>query len=79
MGAPAAVVVGDVVRLRKPLAWFERLPLFGKRVMVTRTAEQSASLRDALQEAGAEAVVIPMIRIEAISASPEIDAALAGR
>ena len=78
IGAPAAVVVGDVVRLRKPLAWFERLPLFGKRVLVTRTAEQSPSLRDALQEAGAEAVVIPMIRIEAIPASPEIDAALAG-
>jgi uroporphyrinogen III methyltransferase/synthase len=78
VGAPAAVVVGDVVRLRKSLAWFERLPLFGKRVLVTRTAEQSASLRDALQEAGAEAVVIPMIRIEAIPASPEIDAALAG-
>jgi uroporphyrinogen III methyltransferase/synthase len=78
LGAPAAVVVGDVVRLRKPLAWFERLPLFGKRVLITRTAEQSASLRDALQEAGAEAVVVPMIRIQAIRGSPDIDAAIAG-
>jgi uroporphyrinogen III methyltransferase/synthase len=77
LGAPAAVVVGDVVRLRRALAWFERLPLFGKRVLVTRTAEQSASLRDALQEVGAEAVVIPVIRIEAILESPEIDAAFA--
>ncbi len=76
-GAPAAVVVGDVVQLRESLAWFERLPLFGKRVLVTRTAEQSASLRDTLQEAGAEAVVIPMIRIEPIHESPEIDAAFA--
>ncbi len=75
--APSAVVVGGVVQLRKALAWFERLPLFGKRVLVTRTLEQSASLRDALQEAGAEPAVIPMIRIEAILESPEIDAALA--
>lgn len=77
LGAPAAVAVGDVVKLRDSLAWFERLPLFGKRILVTRTAEQSASLRDGLQEAGAEAVVIPMIRIEPIPASPEIDAAFA--
>jgi uroporphyrinogen III methyltransferase/synthase len=72
------VVVGDVVRLRKPLAWFERLPLFGKRVLVTRTVEQSASMREALLDVGAEAVVIPMIRIEPIRGSPEVDAALAG-
>jgi len=77
LGAPAAVVVGDVVKLRESLAWFERLPLFGKRVLVTRTAEQSVTLRDTLQEAGAEAVVIPMIRIEPIRESPEIDAAFA--
>jgi uroporphyrinogen III methyltransferase/synthase len=78
LGAPAAVVVGDVVHLRKPLAWFERLPLFGKRVLVTRTVEQSASMREALLDVGAEAVVIPMIRIEPIRGSPEVDAALAG-
>jgi uroporphyrinogen III methyltransferase/synthase len=77
IGAPAAVVVGDVVRLRKPLAWFERLPLFGKRVLVTRTVEQSASMREALLDVGAEAVVIPMIRIEPVRGSPEVDAALA--
>jgi len=78
LGAPAAVVVGDVVRLRKTLAWFERLPLFGRRVLVTRTVEQSASMREALLDVGAEAVVIPMIRIEPIRESPEIDAALGG-
>ena len=46
-------------------------------MLVTRTAEQSVTLRDTLQEAGAEAVVIPMIRIEPIHESPEIDAAFA--
>ncbi|MEN8161049.1 MAG: uroporphyrinogen-III C-methyltransferase, partial [Myxococcota bacterium] len=62
LGAPAAVVIGDVVRLREELAWFERLPLFGRRVLVTRPAGQSETLCRALEEAGAEAVRLPMIQ-----------------
>jgi len=63
LGAPAAVVVGDVVRLRRELAWFERLPLFGRRVLVTRSPEQAGSLCRSLEEAGAEPVLVPAIRI----------------
>jgi uroporphyrinogen III methyltransferase/synthase len=63
LGAPAAVVVGEVVRLRQDLAWFERLPLFGRRVLVTRTPEQAGALCRALEEAGAEPVPVPTIRI----------------
>jgi len=33
---PATIIVGEVVRLREKLDWFERLPLFGKRIVVTR-------------------------------------------
>jgi uroporphyrinogen III methyltransferase/synthase len=62
LGAPAAVVVGDVVRLRRELGWFEALPLFGRRVLVTRAPEQAGALCRALEAAGAEPVLVPMIR-----------------
>lgn len=60
---PAVIVVGEVVWLRKELNWFERLPLFGRRIVTTRTREQSKALREALEEYGAEAVEIPAIEI----------------
>jgi uroporphyrinogen III methyltransferase/synthase len=61
--APAVIIVGDVVGLHEELNWFERLPLFGKRIVTTRAQEQSAALRVALEELGAEAVEIPAIEI----------------
>ncbi len=60
---PALVVVGDVVRLRRRLDWFERRPLFGRRVLVTRARAQAAALADALEALGAEPVLFPTIRI----------------
>ncbi|MFB3922846.1 MAG: uroporphyrinogen-III C-methyltransferase [Terriglobia bacterium] len=60
---PTAIVVGDVVKLRDQLNWFERLPLFGKRIVITRTREQAGNLRDALAELGAEVLEIPTIEI----------------
>ncbi len=62
LGAPAAVVVGDVVQLRPALAWFEAQPLFGRRVLVTRQRAQAAPWCRALLSAGAEPVVLPLIR-----------------
>lgn len=63
MTPPTVIVVGDVVRLRDQLNWFEKLPLFGKRIVVTRAREQAGSFCDALEELGAETVTIPTIEI----------------
>jgi uroporphyrinogen III methyltransferase/synthase len=62
--APVITVIGPVVGLRREMAWFDRLPLFGRRVVVTRASAQSAALRDALAALGAEVLELPALRIE---------------
>jgi uroporphyrinogen III methyltransferase/synthase len=61
---PAVTIVGDVVSLRPDLNWFEKLPLFGQRVVVTRARRQAGQLRAMLQRLGADVLEIPTIRIE---------------
>ncbi|MDY6837777.1 MAG: uroporphyrinogen-III C-methyltransferase [Thermodesulfobacteriota bacterium] len=60
---PVAIVVGDVVRLRDTLNWFEKKPLFGKTVVVTRTREQASDLVSHLSALGAECLEFPTIRV----------------
>lgn len=62
--APAITVVGQVVSLRDELQWFEHLPLFGKRIVVTRTREQASQLSAQLRELGAEVLEIPTIAVQ---------------
>jgi len=62
LGAPAVIVVGAVAALRDELNWYERLPLFGRTVLVTRTQEQSSGLARLLEEAGAYVLESPVIR-----------------
>lgn len=62
--APAVTIIGDVVKLRRKLNWFEQRPLFGRRIVVTRTREQASQLSGQLIEAGAEVLEIPTIKIE---------------
>ena len=62
--APAVTVIGDVVDLRPRLNWFEARPLFGQRIVVTRTRSQASQLSKRLIDLGAEALEIPTIRIE---------------
>ena len=61
--APAIFVVGRVAALRQHLRWFDERPLFGKRIVVTRSREQAGELVDLLESLGAEAIEAPMIRI----------------
>jgi len=60
---PAIIVLGEVVRLREQLEWFERRPLFGKRIVVTRSREQASELARQLLELGADVLEIPTIAI----------------
>jgi len=64
MEAPAVLVVGKVAALREELAWFERRPLFGRRIVVTRARAQASELCQQLEALGAEVVEMPTIRIE---------------
>ena len=61
--SPVITVVGEVVALRDTLAWFDNRPLFGKRILVTRSREQASDLSRLLADAGAEPVEVPVIRI----------------
>lgn len=60
---PTVIVVGEVVRLRPTLNWFERRPLFGKRVLMTRAKEQAGELATLLASYGADPVEAPTIKI----------------
>jgi uroporphyrinogen III methyltransferase / synthase len=62
VAAPAAVVVGAVAAL--DLAWFERRPLFGRTIVVTRAREQASELRARLTALGSRVVELPAIRID---------------
>ncbi|HJW93889.1 MAG TPA: uroporphyrinogen-III C-methyltransferase [Thermoanaerobaculia bacterium] len=60
---PALIVVGDVVKMRDAINWFETKPLFGKRVVVTRAREQASELKKMLEESGAQVLQFPTIEI----------------
>ena len=75
---PATIVVGEVVRLRDKLNWFEQLPLFGKRIVVTRAKGQAETLTPKLRALGADVIELPTIEIRArrIHSAP-LDCAIA--
>jgi len=69
--APAITIVGDVVKMREKLRWFDNRPLFGKRVLVTRSRDRAGALSDLLRENGAEPIEFPVIKINPIEDRPE--------
>lgn len=82
LAAPAIIIIGEVVNARNSLRWFDNRPLFGKRIVVTRTREQASELSKKLAALGAEIIELPTIKIlprndrqidEAISNLPQFD------
>lgn len=73
---PALIFVGDVVKYRDSLRWFDNRPLFGKRILVTRSRAQATDFCNSLQALGAEPVCCPMIEIVSPESMADLDAAI---
>jgi uroporphyrinogen III methyltransferase/synthase len=76
LSPPVVVVVGEVVELRDKLRWFDSRPLFGKRVLVTRTRTQAGTLSELLSRRGAQPIEVPTIEIRPLEEFAELDGAL---
>lgn len=63
IGAPAITIVGEVVKMRESINWFESRPLFGQTVVVTRTRQQASDLSERLEALGANVIEAPTIEI----------------
>lgn len=75
--SPAIIIIGQVVTLRDTLRWFEDQPLFGKRILVTRSREQASVLSEKLEQLGAEAWEYPTIKIQETEDLGSLDRAVA--
>src|SRR6185503_16330146 len=73
---PATIVIGEVVALRERFNWFEKLPLFGQRVVVTRDRRQSSMLAEPLEALGAETLFVPVIEIADAAESSSLEQAI---
>jgi uroporphyrinogen III methyltransferase/synthase len=74
---PAVTIVGQVAGLRENLRWFEDQPLFGQRVLVTRTRQQASALSTRLRALGAAAIELPTIEIAPPEQWAPLDSAIA--
>jgi len=78
LGPPAIIIVGDVVKLRQKLNWYESKPLFGKRVVVTRSRDQASVFAEMLIDRGATTIEFPTIDVVPPASWDELDRAIQG-
>ncbi|MBI3315390.1 MAG: uroporphyrinogen-III C-methyltransferase, partial [Candidatus Omnitrophica bacterium] len=76
LGAPSIIIVGDVVGLKRKLEWYERLPLFGRRVVITRTKDKGSVLKARLNDLGAEVLELPLLEIRPVPHPAAFDRSL---
>ncbi len=74
--SPAVIVVGQVCGLSRRFDWFDRLPLKGRNILVTRPANRGGTLCEALRQLGANVISYPCIRTVARDNCPELDQAI---
>lgn len=74
--SPSIIIVGDVVKLREKMKWFENRPLMGKKIVVTRAREQASDLVKRLSELGAECLECPTIKVVPPDDLKPLDAAI---
>jgi uroporphyrinogen III methyltransferase/synthase len=78
LSPPVLTIIGDVVKLRGKLNWFEKRPLFGRRIVVTRRSEQAGGFAQRLTELGADVLEVPTIKITRPTETDAIVDALLG-
>ena len=77
LGPPMVAVIGPVAKLRDEVRWFDNRPLFGKRILVTRSRTQASALAEMLAEEGAQPIEVPAIEISPVEDCSPIDRAIA--
>jgi uroporphyrinogen III methyltransferase/synthase len=73
---PSLIIVGEVVKLRNIIDWYEKRPLFGKKIIVTRTREQASELVAGLEEHGANCLEFSTINIQPVESYDILDSEL---
>ncbi|HSH69913.1 MAG TPA: uroporphyrinogen-III C-methyltransferase, partial [Deferrisomatales bacterium] len=73
---PAVAIVGQVVELRKELSWFERKPLRGKKILITRALHQTAEANRSVQSRGGIPVALPLIELQPCGHKSGVESAL---
>lgn len=76
LAAPVVIVIGEVVKLRSKLRWFDNRPLFGKQILVTRSRSQASSLINLLLREGANPIELPTLQIVPPKDYNELDKAI---